>query len=301
MPALGCANSMPTRSPGAGSTKTRAWTRSGANRLRQCATAPDSTSYGRLRTTLCAGLWPSASAARAGASRASPSPGSVEQSPPPDSSAGSDSWSALRHRKLGSDHGFDAGTRRPQRCLDFLGRVATCEGEPEIRRALRKRNDLLAQVRGDDHVFDQRHATCVVDPAHLLEHAAPTDGQHEHTGRAPLPRRRLAPETKRVPEDQLLQRHADAEAQRPPAQAADAPCSDLEDSRPGRREAQLRVYRTFYEPERRATARDLAGNGVLQRRRLPRRSDVERFLEVRAVERVRLVEEGEHVQVAAHQ
>ena len=104
-----------------------------------------------------------------------------------------------------------------------------------------------------------------------------------------------------MPQDQLFERHADAEPQGAAAETTDAAGRDLEHARSVRREPKLGVNGSFAQSERRAAVRNGSGDRVLQRRRMTRGRDVERLLEKRPVERIGLVEEREHVEMTAHQ
>ena len=102
-------------------------------------------------------------------------------------------------------------------------------------------------------------------------------------------------------QDDLLQRHAGAEAQRPRAESADGPRRHLQHPRPVVVHPQLGVDRALAQAEGRAGGRGDRLDAPLDVGRQPRGRDVDRLLEVRALERVRLVEQRQRVERAAHE
>ncbi len=103
-------------------------------------------------------------------------------------------------------------------------------------------------------------------------------------------------ETQSVSQHDLLERDPGPEAQRPRAQTADRARGHLDHPRPAPVDAQLGVHRTFAQPERRTGPRGLPLDRVPDRGRVTRRRDVDRLFEDRSDERVRLVEQGEHME-----
>src|ERR1700682_2943509 len=141
----------------------------------------------------------------------------------------------LRDRKPRRDHSFDLRPRLAQGGFDPLRSFAAGESEPQIAGPLRKRNDLFAHSRSDDDVLDERDGPRLGEAAYFLEHAAPVDGKHEDSRGSSLAGGRVAAHAERVARDQLLERHAHAEAQRATEYPADAARRDLQDTRAGGR------------------------------------------------------------------
>jgi hypothetical protein len=97
-----------------------------------------------------------------------------------------------------------------------------------------------------------------------------------------------------VAQDHLLEADAGTEAERPRAEATDgAGCHLQDDHLAGGRDPGLGVDRPLDQAERRRCCPDGGVDGGDDRRRVAGRRDVDRLLEVRAVEGVRLVERGE--------
>ncbi len=108
-------------------------------------------------------------------------------------------------------------------------------------------------------------------------------------------------EPDRVPEDHLLEADARAEAQRARAQPADRPRRDLDDrhlvAECGLVDSDFRVDRSLGEPDRASRPFARAGDEVEGRRREARRRHVDGLLEVRALERVGLVEDRQDLEL----
>src|SRR5438132_1373071 len=127
-------------------------------------------------------------------------------------------------------------------------------------------------------------------PALDCEDASPLDRQHHHTGRGRLTVQVRQREPEGVAEDHLLQRRAGPEAQRTRAQAPDRTGGELQDPRPVAVEAQLGVDRALAQPQRVGRRLRQTLDPLLRLGGQPRGSDVDRLLEVGALERIRLVE-----------
>src|SRR5260370_24432227 len=103
-------------------------------------------------------------------------------------------------------------------------------------------------VQRDRAVLDRRARAGRVEPAPLLEDPAARDRDHHHRGGGPLALERVHRPPQRAPQDQLLERHAGAEAQGPPAEAPDRARRDLQHHRlepalPAPAHAQRAVHR----------------------------------------------------------
>jgi hypothetical protein len=115
-----------------------------------------------------------------------------------------------------------------------------------------------------------------------------------------MPRRgQLAAEG--MAQDQLLQRHAERMREHRPAQAADRARRDLEQPDAAIVNPELGVHRPVRKTGGAAGALDFARGSTLYARRQLRGGDEDRLLEIRAVERIGLVEQREHPQAAVHQ
>ena len=98
-------------------------------------------------------------------------------------------------------------------------------------------------------------------------------------------------------EDQLLERDAGAEPQRPRAQAADRPRRDLEHGDAIAVDPELGVDGPVGEPDRVRRAPGEERDALLQVGGQSRRRHVDRLFEVRADERVGLVEDREDLEL----
>src|SRR5207244_11882363 len=117
----------------------------------------------------------------------------------------------------------------------------------------------------------------------------------------PLPLERFQLAVEGEAQNQLLEAQARPEGERARAQPADRPRRDLEDEGAALVDAQLGVDRPLGEAQRRAGITGHGGDALLRRRRQARRRGVDRLLEERTGERVRLVEECQRVEAAADQ
>ncbi len=181
------------------------------------------------------------------------------------------------------------------------GRLSAREREPQVPVALGQRDDRAAGRDRDPHVGDAGDGAGGVEAAHLAQGARPPDREHHDAGRRPLAGMVAEREAERVAQDDLLQADAGAEAQRPGAQAADRAGRQLEHPDAVAVQPQLGVHGALAQAQRRR------GGG---RRRLDaaqpvggeaRRRHVDRLLEVRPLERVGLVEDGQHLGLALAQ
>src|SRR3954468_20849928 len=210
------------------------------------------------------------------------------------------SLSAASDRQLRRDHHLDPRPRLAERRLHLRRRVAPREGETEIARPFRKRNDLLVQVGRDHDVLDPGDALRRLDSADFLQHAAPADRQHEDARWATFA---LSRESRggidRVAEQKLFERDAHPETERPPAQPANGASGHLQDPGTVGSEPQLGVHRAVHEPEGAGRLLYRGRAGRLQRLRMAGGRHVQGLFEVGAVERVRLVEEREDGEVAS--
>ena len=120
---------------------------------------------------------------------------------------------------------------------------------------------------------------------------------------APAMRAGAVARAKRVAHDHVFQRKAGFKSQASGAQAADRARGDLDQDRAavGFAPAQLGVDGAGLEAQRARRRRHRVGDAALIGRRAPRRRDVEGFLEGRAVERIGLVEQRQHLERAAGQ
>src|SRR4051812_6866198 len=99
-------------------------------------------------------------------------------------------------------------------------------------------------------------------------------------------------------EDHLLERHPQPEAQRARAQPADRARGELQDGDAAAcADAHLRMNGTLGEAKRSCSVAGSALDRLEHRRRLTRRRDVDRLLEVGTVERIGLVEDGEYLEL----
>ena len=96
-----------------------------------------------------------------------------------------------------------------------------------------------------------------------------------------------------MPQDHLLEAHAEPEPQRPAAQPADRAGGELDRPHPPAVETQLGMHRPFAQAHGGRRGCDQALDGRLRRLGEPGGRHVDRLLEVGALERVRLVEDGE--------
>ena len=62
-------------------------------------------------------------------------------------------------------------------------------------------------MRGDLHVFDERHLFGLRDTTDFLQPSCPGDGNHHHTGGQVLALERRDRHAERVPQDDLLKRN----------------------------------------------------------------------------------------------
>ena len=137
-----------------------------------------------------------------------------------------------------------------------------------------------------------------VAAADLLEDSGTRDRQHHHARRRVFACEVVEGQAERVAQDQLLERDAGAEPQRARAQPADRPRRDLEHARRDRRRSGARRGRALGEPDRARVARQVRNaTRCCTSSGESRRRHVDRLLEVRAVERVGLVEDREHLEL----
>src|SRR3954447_13262651 len=171
--------------------------------------------------------------------------------------------------------------------------MALREHEAEIAVALRQRDDGTPSRDRYLESGDSLSRARLLHAGNVLEDPLLRYWQHHHAGGQVLAAHVVEREAESVPQDQLLERHAEAESEAARAEPADRARGELEHPR-RRAEAQLPVDRAFGEAERPRRVPGQAMDLFDDLWRLARRSDVDRLLEVRAVERVRLVEGGEH-------
>src|SRR3954468_11071121 len=230
--------------------------------------------------------------------RRCPLPGSAGKAPtavrrPSLSSAGYPSG-------IGGNHDVEARVRLAQRLFDLLRRLGLGEYEAEVAVALRQRDERAADRDRDLEPGDVRGGSRLLLTLDPLEYALVPDRQHHHARGQLLAAHVVEWQVERVAEDQLLERHAEPEAEAARAEPADRARGELEHLR-RRPEAELGVDRAFGQPERFRRVRREPADLRLHLRRLARRRHVDRLLEVGAVEWVGLVEHGEHLEPSAVQ
>src|SRR3954469_13578538 len=175
--------------------------------------------------------------------------------------------------------------------------MALREHEAEIAVALRQRDDGTPSRDRYLESGDSLSRARLLHAGNVLEDPLLRYRQHHHAGGHVLAAHVVEREAESVPQDQLLERHAEAEPEAARAEPADRARGELEHPR-RRAEAQLRVDRAFGEAERPRRVAGQAMDLFDDLWRLARRSDVDRLLEVGAVERVWLVEDREHLEPA---
>src|SRR5215467_3633075 len=185
--------------------------------------------------------------------------------------------------------------------LDGGGRLGAGEDEPEILPALEKRHHRLPGVHRDRDFVDAFDLLSVVGATDRDEPAGPRDRDHHDAGGASLALERFERTPERVRKDQVLEGQTGAERQGAGAEASDRARGHLEHERAALVQAKLRVDGALGEPERRARVAAHRGDTGLDGFRQTRRRHVDRLLEERAVERIGLVEDRQHVQCPAEQ
>src|SRR5436309_4385455 len=185
--------------------------------------------------------------------------------------------------------------------FDGSGRVGAGEDESEILPALGERDHVLARVHRDRDFVDAVDRPGLLDAPHRDEPTRAGDRDHHDARRTALALERLQRAAEGVADDQLLEAQAGSEAKRARAQPADRARGDLQDEGPALVEAQLGVDRSLREAEGSAGVAGHRGDAGLRRLGQPRRRDVDRLLEERAVEWVGLVEERQDVERSADQ
>src|SRR5262249_20510901 len=152
--------------------------------------------------------------------------------------------------------------------------------------------------RGDNHVLDPRHRARLPDPRDRLIEPAVQDRDHHDAGRFLLafPARDIL--SYRVARDQFLERHTPGETQRLRAEASNRTRMRLEKPRALLVMPQLGMNRAVAEAE----YADRLGNRLeqfaLRGLGRPGRRRVDRLFEVRALERIGLVENRERAELA---
>ncbi len=193
-----------------------------------------------------------------------------------------------------------------------LGRsCAAGKEKAQVGLPFRQGRDGLVQGSADLHILDARHGPGRANALDAGQDACFGDGNHHHAARWRTSFRRSEPgQAARLAHDQLFQRQAgacasggapllEAKAQDAPAQAADRAPGDLQ--QPGALvvDAQFGVNGAGVQPQRRRCRPGRIGDGRLHSRGQPRGRDIDRLFKKGAVERVGLVEQGQHVQPAA--
>src|SRR5439155_1142528 len=137
----------------------------------------------------------------------------------------------------------------PERGLGLVGRSAAGEDEAEILGALGQRHDPLAPVHRNGDVLDAGHRARLIEAFDALQDAAVRDGNHHDAGGGTLALQGRDGPAQSMAQDDLLERHARAEAQGPRAQPADGARGQLDE--PGTRvvDAQLGVHGAVGEAE----------------------------------------------------
>src|SRR5437660_2172349 len=199
------------------------------------------------------------------------------------------------------DDEVEAAVGLAERRLDTLRRLGAGEDESGVARALRKRNEVLPRMGSDGNLVDPWDGPGLRLPPDLFEHPSPRDRKHHHPDGAALSLERADLHAERLTKDQLLQRQAGAEAERARAQPADGPRGYFDHRGPVAIHPQLGVHRPIPETQRLGCPCGARGNLGLDGGRKTRRRDVDGPLEERTIQRIRLVEEGEHVEIALHQ
>src|SRR3989338_8277760 len=115
------------------------------------------------------------------------------------------------------------------------------EDEAEIARSLGQRDDRVALGDGDGDVLDAGDGARGLEPADLFEDAAARDRDHHDARCGTLALERGDGPAQRVAQDDLLERHAGAEAQRARAQPPDGARGPLDEPRARLINTQLRV------------------------------------------------------------
>src|SRR5262245_64002209 len=111
--------------------------------------------------------------------------------------------------------------RGPERLLDGVRRVGAREDEAEVLPAFRQRDELLTQMGRDGDLLDVRHRLGRAYTVHGAEVPGAGGRDHHDAGGAAIPVEGRDLPAEGVAEDQLLERHPRAEAQRPRAEPAD--------------------------------------------------------------------------------
>ncbi len=155
-------------------------------------------------------------------------------------------------------------------------------------------------------ILDQRDRARLGKPLDVLEDAAPGDRDHHHARRSSVAQERRDGQIEGLSEDDLLEGHAGAERERARAETADRARGDLDHPGPGPpvlvpADPELGMHGPLRQPERLRRVLRTGADGGLRLLGEPRGRDVDRLLEERSVQRIRLVEQREGVQLAADQ
>src|SRR6266581_3995913 len=191
--------------------------------------------------------------------------------------------------------------RPAQRRLDERRGLRAREDEAEVRRPFRERHERPADRGADCDVLDARDAAGSRETADPAEHTGARDRDHHDTGGA-----RLTPERADVPaegvhQDDFLERQTGAEAEGARAQAADGAGGDLDEPGAAVVDAKLGMHGTLAQSEGAGGGGGRLRDLLLDARRQAGRRDVDRLLEERTIQRVRLVEQGEHLEAGGEQ
>ena len=149
---------------------------------------------------------------------------------------------------------------------------------------------------GDHDVFNAGNGQGGVAAGNAPEKAGARNRQHHGAGSALFAPQRGQGEAAGVADDQLFVGHPGPKAQRAASQAAYRARRQLQ--KPGSLvvDAEFRVHRAVAQAQGEGGLLGVLGDGCLQVRIEARRRNVEGFLEIGAVQRVRLVEKRQRLQ-----
>ena len=169
--------------------------------------------------------------------------------------------------------------RPAQRLFRILRRIAPRENKTQIAGAFRQRDQPLTLLGGDDHILDARHGRSALHALHGFVNPALRNRDHHHAGS--WLRRRAGPTScPGMPQDDVSSRRSPpanrrARAHNPPMGRAAA--SSIQAPSPV--VSQLGMHRTMPQPQSLHRAGGSLDQRLLHRRRLARRSHINRLLE----------------------
>lgn len=197
--------------------------------------------------------------------------------------------------------------RFPERLLDVGWLRPASKKEPEVAVAFGPRRDRPSfrhRHVESAHAFDRQ---CVGDAVDPEEASSRRDREHHDAGGFGLASAFFDFDSDSVSEDDLFERVVRGKAQRLRALPADraSSCFEDDDSRreicSRRRKARFGMDRPVDEADSPTRIRDDAAGRVEDRILVARRGHVHRLFEIGAVQRIRLVENGEHLEIAVNE